>query len=457
MAGQISPVLLAYLQGQQQQTNLANTAQDIIQRRQEAQQRQQQIDEVIKQHGAENANSQRDFELRQDIERLNHQKAVFDVENQVREGLRTGSITPQTSLQSSPMSIPGVQGLTQPVTIPGADSLNPSQQTSPQQTVDTPFGKVSVAMPKTAIQQQVDLENALAPIKVDQAVRQFKETKEPQYLAQIDAANQRASDTDQRARDIADQRYQLGLTLGELRSNINNNKLTGGMVGAPLQEHIDSASRAAAVGHYDIAKEPYPEVKQMLRNFMLAKGLDPDIPDKTFTQIYSIANGAVDVKNTIDAMNSAIAAPKNWTGRLADAISGGIGYEGLGVDKPTYQMFAAKLAPTLEIASGMSPGSMRSTALLNMFKGLVRQAGNSAKDIAEKDYMAVGIPLTAASKQMSVLPTEQRKLVWGQIIKDNPRLMTMHPEVTRSLANAVQTGNFEPSKDLKDFLANASK
>lgn len=464
--GDISPVLEAFFRGQQQQSSIIQQAREIQNTIAERQQRQQQIDEVIKQHGVENKRDQARVDLETQLHKLNFAKAQEDVTNKFRAALQDESIPIH-------MAIPGIeappvpQGGAVQFPIPGV-SVPP--EASPTQTMASPLdgNPITIPTPKTNRQLSVEQQQALIPGHVlqkqldnkadlEKATALFKSTKEPQYLAQIDAANQRNEDNNQRARDIADQRFQLGQVMGEMRAGQHLNDLTGGLIGAPLEEHLDKAVAGAATGHYDSSKEPYPKIKLAIRNRMLASGLDPDIPDKTFANIYSTANGAVDLKNTVDAMNTAIKAPKNFTGRIADLVSGGVGYKGLGVDKSTYDMFTAKLAPTIEIASGVSPGSMRSTTLLNMFKGLVRQPGDSADVVAKKDYMAIGIPLTAVSKQMSALPQEQRKLVWTQVIKDNPRLMTMHPEVARSLAKAATTGRFEPGKDLMDFIANANK
>lgn len=487
--GSISPVLDAFFKGQSQQSGILQQAQEISNQVAERKQRQQTIDEAIRQHDLENTRDQNRLSLEHDIFQLQHKKAQQEVQDSVIRQLQNGSapiIGQGSTAVPTTMAIPGFQPSVaeQAPTIGGTPPAINGPQTppvnlqmagpgngfspNPNQTVQTAFGPITVPTPQTNIQDAVAQQQALLPGHVLQkqlddkadlqkATDLFKATKEPQYLAQIDAANQRSEDNNQRSRDIADQRFQLGQALGEMRANANLSNKTGGLLGQQLQQHVDTAINGAAAGHYDTSKEAYPEIKQMVRNGMIAKGYNPDIPDKTFASIYSTANGAVDLKNTLDSMNTALQVPKNFTGRIADTLSGGAGYKGLGVDKSTYDMFAAKLAPTLEIASGMSPGSMRSTALLNMFKGLVRQPGNSAQDIARKDYMAVGIPLTAVSKQMSTLPQEQRKVVWGQVIKDNPRLMTMHPEIARSLANATQTGNFEPSKDLMDFISNASK
>src|SRR5712671_3843168 len=138
--GDISPVLEAYLRGQQQQTSIIQQARDIANQQAEREQRQQTINEVVKQHGVENKRDQARLDLEQQMYQLNFRKEQEAVTDKFRESLKNET----TPIQ---MATPGIESPTIPqgpgvqFPIPGV-SLPPVPATS--QTMQSPMGPITV-------------------------------------------------------------------------------------------------------------------------------------------------------------------------------------------------------------------------------------------------------------------------------------------------------------------------
>ena len=470
---EISPVLQAFLSGQQQQTDVITKAKEALDRQQQAKERRAQLDEIIRQHNLENNRATREFDLQQQIASLTRQKAMDDHAKGLADQLRSGEIPPQMTPATGNIQIPGMQlpqanvsdpvvaGPSPAVNIPGVPI---PQNVAPVQHFEHPvYGPIDVPMPMTDIQHAQAMlpitraaEQDKADVAVNQAKRIYDEVNSTRDAEKAATALEREKDRSAAISRDADRRVEAAQLASQLRMLQHESDLTGGLTADAVNSKVKEIIPHALIGNYDISKEPYPKVREALRNGVFETGGNPDIPAKTYTDIYQKGSTAQDIHNTIAAFNDLVAAPHKLTDRIAGAITGGVGYKGLGVDKQTFDEFTAKVVPQIEIASGMTPGSMRNTTMLDMFKKIVRQPGDSAKNIAIKAQLADGIPIAAAAKDISAFPARQQPFLWAEFVKRNPGITKLNPDIVQNILDAAKPGgSFEPGAALREFLKNA--
>lgn len=478
---ELSPVIQAFLAGQQGQSSLLSQADESKDRAAQRKLQRQQIDEVVKQHLAEAQQHADRMTLDTKRAELERQSHVADYMQRFKAGLADGTIPKQSQALAGSVNIPGmpmaappmdtaygdtpnVQGMAPGIQIPGMST----SMVSPTQTTASPYGgNITVGTPRDAgeakIADAVNMANALRPgllqteqaksdIGSEAANKLYENVKAPLAAQKAAADLTKATAMGEFHVEAANRRAFEASMRSDLARLQHESDLTGGLTEQALQSKIQSVVPQALIGNYDIGKEPFAKVKGKLRDAVLAVGGSPDVPQKTFTDVYQKAATAIDLKNSIDALNSQVTKPQNFIGRAAAAISGGVGYKGLGVDKQTFDEFTAKIAPLAEIASGVSPGAMRSVALLQMFKSLIHQPGDSSTNIAIKDRLATGIPLAAMAKDLAGVPPSQAAAIYTEAIRRNPDILKSSPEAAEELLKAAKTGQYVPSKALNKFL-----
>lgn len=458
----LSPVIQAFLQGHKQQSDLIGQAREILDRQQqiknqdaERQQRQQQIDEIVRQHNVENKKDQDRLGLEHDLFQLNVKKAHMDAQDKVIAGLKDQSIPLQFGAAPSAL-IPGLPGVTgaSPTTLPGAGIPT----VAPTQSVDTPYGKITVPTPQTNTQTAVQQYNALLPQKVEEAKQIFGATKEPQLeatnaykdamLQQKDTAlAQQRSEFDSRLQQTS-MLFQMGLaSKGELAAAKAENE-TAKRYGfrTPEQYKNDVAHNVYKLANGQMGLNEIPDVQERIDTKSALDANHYTVPakgaiDDAFKRAESAARFVTDgeslkgiAKNdTLGAQGANLvrraiqsATPfKNSTAATFDSV-----VKGLNPDVDT--------ALGLSLArAGSSPGfAKRIDELLPNLVDSNETIDNKIKNVAD-------IHLTGIADKIANLPIEQRKLIWGRIVEEHPELLR-RTDIGPKVAKAKSTGKYVP-------------
>jgi hypothetical protein len=451
---QFSPVVDAFLRGQQQQTEIVQNARDY-------QLRKKQIEAAIKEAQDRHEQDQERLALDHQIFELNFKKAQQESHDKIIEQLQTNpSLAPGTTNFQQPdvrMAIPGMPGQDQMVPrtsmgMPSSDTVTPQPGTPI--TVDTAFGPQTLNMPKSNIQQAVEQAKATMPLAIEQYNKTTGASKEAalenaiklkdiqaDYTKQINELKVQeayyAADSRQ-ATELEKERRQLEMTMFSLfgpegTAAVANKdpNLFGNIVGR----------HAARIGQ---GMEDYSDVPSGLKGAIdtymgkagiikPAKGIRDDIS--------TITGGGQQLLNDFDQLNNAYGAGKQLASRTGNMIA----------DLPFInhftdlgQRFKLNESNIANYAglTGETPGMMRSPLLATKAAGATPAPGDTPEVRDRKRNKVIDLVLTKIQRKIGNLSTPQRIEFWRDAIKDMQSIRT-DARYSDVLSKILQTGTYQ--------------
>lgn len=473
MSSQLSPILAAYFGGQKQQTDLISQAKELSdsaarrqQAQQELQQRQQTIDEIAKQHGVENDKAQQQLELASKIATDTHLYHMTEMQNNLREGMRSGAIPLQTTdvptlmksmgllMTDSPTpQVTDLSGLPTPSQPPVTASV-PVAQSNATQTFNTPYGDISLPQPKTAQQSAVEQAQSLLPIEI----QKYKDTVGNMQDERMQAAMARLQDSLSNSDNQKDLQRIMLEKLGDMRvgaaetvanQRMNNQMLSWGLPPDPdAAKHMVAgyaADEAVGKGTGKDPRQSYgPVVGSMVQQLMNNTGTRV-MPTATRDKVTGMGNDVSQTLATLQQLKDSVPVPNTLTGQASNYLADKFGVGGLSPYKSIYDSITTDIIPKMDVALGFTPGTLsRSPKLYDKIKSIAPLPGDEAKVVAQKTANAADIFFSGISKQLSGYSPAQRAAVWQDIINDHPELPKNYPQLRDKLKEAGTNGNYTP-------------
>jgi hypothetical protein len=458
----LSPVLEAYFGGQKSQADLINQATEAQQRQQQLTQAQQTIDEIAKQHTFENTNSSKLLQMQLDKFKLDHDIANHTFTQDAINNMREGIIPRQTTDTPTTLQIPGVSP--EGRTSPGAMLLGVNvSQVNPTQVITLPDGSnVTIPTPKTNLENALDQQRALAPGQISME-RQKANIDADAYVKKMMPELNSKLATQQAISDAKIQAlkdgYDIKEKIAEIGANakVNNMLMMNGISpdpGAFKTQVITIAHQAAAGDVSGNLSQFGPILGRAAENALSSAGF---VVPKAGTKdtVNGLVNDASQFLKGIDVYKQTIKTPKNLVGRATNVLADTLGISGLSPYKSVYDMLTLDQLPRLEKTLGMTPGALsRSPKLLEKIKSITPLPGDSKSTVDLKEANGADLFLSAAARQLSGLPAEQRKLFWQNIANDHPELINRNKPLRDAMIKAGSTGKYEPGSFFLDFVGN---
>lgn len=460
----LSPILEAYFGGQQQQASLIGQAKELSDsalRRQQAQdelkQRQQTIDEIAKQHGVENDRSQKQLELQNRIAEQTHKYQMNEAASNMVKSLQDSDIAPNQF--SNHLATLGVPGFSAPGnTADNTSSGLPQQagptvnlpnvnvpQANPMQTITLPSGD-TVQVP--AWKTSAEIEGAKKAADVAQAIKLFNATKEPEYIARDQLRQQQMDNMQQQNKDRIDELTRWHDMTGAFKDQANQAKLDaagakrfGYRTPEQYQQDIQNNVTGLATGQKQLSEIVDPQEKRDTQEAMAAKHYS--VPDKgTIADINSNAIAASRALKVNSALANMVQGNDTASGKAANILRD---LPIVSKINPTASSFnglvQSEIAP-LEKMQGLSLAKAgASVPFANMQKSITPYITDEPGVIAQKTANVADIALSNIAQKMSTLPDEHRKLLWHNIVHDNPDLLK-NPYISPAVSKALQTGTY---------------
>lgn len=448
MGAGISPVLQAFLAGQQQQQGLISQARQIQDAAQQREERKASLDEVIRQHGIEAKSAQDRLELEQQQQALEHKKAWMDAIGKFREGQQNESIPIQM--------LPGVDG-------------SPTTTPNPMQIATNPFdpsGNSIVAPPPAT-------KGTIAQRAADIAQNRYEQT-----VAVKDAADRQAKaeqgDKDRELRkQMADDKVQMmqqhndamaAIGLGNIqhRQELDEAKLTaqhGGLAPDEFAAQVEANAHDIALGQKHLNDVKLPAERAHTERRLAELGA-VDTPPKSVDTLMNAAGTAASYLSAVENMKN-IAGQGNKAGNSIRGMLTDFG--GLSSLSPNRSEFDAIVKPAitqLESAQGISLARGGSSpGFFKLQTGMQPRINDDPNVIDFKGTSGAHLLLSEAAKSISNLPVGQQKALWRVIVDKYPTLLD-NPVLAQKLVGkggATNAGKYDlTNPKVEDFNA-ASK
>lgn len=464
MGSSLSPVLEAYLAGQRQQESLLNSAQDIVQKRQAGQQRQQELNDIMKRFDISSKMESQRVANETERTRLEHEAHLQTARNMFREQLQQDPNSAPGTVQIPGFNLGGGVPGTSPLAIPGI-------QAAPAvgQQVTDPNTGVSIPMPTSAVNLAVQQQKALMPGIVETKRQEaeaeadaYVRKQAPKFQAQIDQLTSKLTDNDknwearlQTQRDVADIRANQAANTASL--GIQRFMLEHGLSTDPEENRktVVNAVNQAAVGnspgnfHADLGPVLGASVQKVWDQlgYKKVKPTDRD-------EFMGLGNDTSQFLNTLSVGKSRLGQPNSLASRAADSIKSLIPGYVPNTYKSVYDVLALDQLPRLEKTLGMTPGALsKSPKLLDKIKVMVPLPGDSPSTVQLKESNGASLFLDAAARKIAGLPAQQRAKFWQDMANDRQDLIGRNPVIREKLFKAGNTGNWEAGSILKDLEA----
>lgn len=458
--GDISPVLEAFLRGQQQQTSIINQAHDIANQVAERKQRQQQIDDIISQHAIENTHAQKMYELSRDKDALEHQQGIWTAQKIVEQGLKSGEIPIPSGTIQGGMQIPG---LTSPAGAGGSDApMLPQQATSPPmnipgmpQTVqsptystNTPFGNITVPTPATTTTQDKINEYKATTGDTQAQLREFKNYQLEVQSGIKDAAlaqqKQHYDDTIAELTRMHDLTGAFKEQVAAAKADKDNAARYNFMTPEQYQQETQNNATGVATGQMSWAQVD-PKQKPVVREILNSRKLT-DLPVKTADDIMGSAGAALRFIKIAPALKAVAGNDSN------SAVAGNVVRNLVSktpfYDNPKVSQFNSliqPLLPDIEKAQGLSLARAGSSPqLANQQKNIMPKITDTADVIDSKVRNAADVHLSDLANKMANLTPEHRQLMWNRILTEYPELKEAPKVIYDKVKAAVKTGKYSP-------------
>lgn len=471
MGASISPVLQAFLQGQQQQTRVIGQAKDIQNAAEARKERQAQLDEVIRQHGVEAKIAQSRLELEQQSHALEHQKAWMDVIDNFKKGQQNESIPLQTmgtSLNipgySSPQqSTPTPQGDAPPsgVPIPGVN-LQQIPAVNPIQQVVNPFdpaGMSQTAPPAITSGGIAARAEAIANDRYQQTVATTNAANRDAKADQADkdrATRQQIADN--HLQEVQSRNDMLGM-IGLLNANHKKDAEDakdlvrhGGLAPDEFAQQIESNAHDIGLGQKHLKDITLPEERTQTNRRLQELGL-VDTPPKAVDTLLNAASTAASYLSGINNVKSLVKdtnpAANTVRGLLPDAMTG------LSPLKSDFEATVKPLITQLEAAQGISLARGGSSpAFFKLQAGMQPRINDNPSTMDYKGTSGAHLLLSEAARSISNLPAAQQKLLWKVVTDKYPTLLD-NPTIAQKLVGkggATNTGLYDSTNPkVEDF------
>lgn len=474
----MSPVLESFLAGNQQQTSLLKAAQEIMDRRanqqnqiEERKQKQQEIDNIMKRFDVSSKQEQSRVDNEHDRIKLEHDAHLSAARQDFLQNLASGIEKPQQSLQSPGINIPGIPQLspggvqtpTPATVIPGGA---PELQNNQQQVLNSPYGQISVPMPRTNLENQVEQQKVLLPGQVAAETAKYKaeaDSKMPAMNAKLDQMRD-TMDSRERMNDLKTEIIRQGNEGRLAASDARHAQATQEMLfklGVPMdpgERNKVIASyvhqQASGQGSGNPRQEYGPVMGGLVEQGLQAAGFRTP-PKGLRDAVTGMADDASKFLGTIDNIKATAKPPTTKTGQISNYLADKFGVQGMSAYKSQFDALSTSIVPTLDMAIGLPPGSIaRSPKLYDKFRSLAPLPGDKPDEVAKKEANGVDIYLSGISKKLAGLPAPQRATFWQDIANDHPELMNRNPTLRNKLIKAGNTGNYEPGELWKTFGGN---
>lgn len=492
----MSPVLEAFFKGQEGQTSLIKQVREIADKSEEAKQRQQQIDELIKQHGIENKHNMDQLDLQHQIHKLtvekNNREAMrqfsSDVFNEVipkqgqfgppTTGLMSilglppvapnGANLPGGAPDIGAMAIPGIGTL--PIQQPGQWQDNPTQNMSvpgqPDIVIPTPARTKSQVESDQAVNTARRTAEAILPteIKKYEATvgshdKMLDEFKRYNLEAQLGIKDQQLQQQQQQFTDRlaqADRLYQMGLMSKEgiAKENGDYKALAAHAFMTPEQwgEYIKNSAIGSATGQLDM-KDIIPQARGEVQSFQQSQKLS-SLDKKDANDFMGKVGTAASFVNLGKRLGEMLKGNDSKDTRIANAVRG---LPIISSYSDPVQKFNAIITPTLSAFETLQGYNVKRGGTNPAFLAVQKQGLPTFKDKPEvaqyKVNSAIEIGLASAFDGIGTLNKEHRALLANRVIKEFPELND-HPIFGPKIHNFIVTGNWNPGDlDVSKFEA----
>lgn len=465
---QFSPVVEAFLRGQQQQGELTSQAQSIADRR-------KQIDAAIKEAEDKHKLDQEHLALDHQIFELNFKKAQQEAHQNVIEQLKANPETaPGTTNFQQPDVRMAIPGMSQDQMIPRSSMGLPSSSiVTPQPgspvTINTPFGLDTVNMPKSNQEMAIEQANALIPAEIKkyqstvgntntQKLENALQLKNIQsdYMEKLQELRNEASYYAADSRSAVareNEMRQLEMTMFTLfgpegvQAVISKDpQMFGGIVGR----------HAARIGQGLEEESDLPTgLKGAVGTYMGRAGITK--PEKGIrTDLSAITGGAQQLYNDFKVLDNKYPAGSQLMDRVGNMIAGAgrlnpiKNFTNIGQD---FDMYGSNIANYAGL-TGETPGMMRSPLLATKAAAAAPAPGDTPTVREEKRKRIVDLAFSKLQRKIGSLSTPQRIEFWKDAINQMQDLRT-DASFADTFSKILKTGTYDSSYlNIKD---NASK
>lgn len=464
--GDLSPVLAAYLEGQKGQTTLLQHAHNIINEREQRKLQREQLEAAIKQHGIENTREQGQLDLQLKKFGLEHQIALTNHENMIREQFAKGTRSAEGTnfavpgLQSPQLSIPtSAQNLQQ--TITGVNQGPGTIVNTPNETqfADTPMGPMSIKGVDTPeLQMQQHIKDILAQIPAEVAKTTAIEGVKHKYgleniQTKIDAMEQIAKDHARSAELIANNKNATAIDIQSAKNDAANARTQADIYktffnmgidpGEPaaFKNAVEDRLKAVSLGKDNLGNTPidkHVKVEMEKRGLVIPQG-----GTKFGDDVNAITTSSNRLLNDFDQLNQKFPAADTLVGRLVNKgqtlpLVSGMTDIGQNMDlfKSNIAGYASKV--------GETPSMMRSVMLAKKAEGAMPTAQDLPSVRIEKRNKLVDLTFDKLQEKIGNLSKEQRLSFWRDAINNMPSIKKDY-RFKNVLEDIMKNGVYNPS------------
>lgn len=450
--GDLSPVIQAFLGGQAQASENITKAAGI-------KQKQQELEQLMKQFNVKTQQEQDKLELEHQIFQLNHKKAMSEEGQRIFEQLRK---SPETAPGTTNFEAPGIN-----MAIPGQPGV--IQQGAPRQvttapqpgspvTMDTAFGPITLNMPQSEGQEKLEQARQQMPLELEKA-RVIADINTNAYVKKMMPELERKLQMQQAIHEAQIEALKRGQDMSVLRAEIANNAhwtqmlAMQGIEANPeaFKAQVANAAAGLATGRLSNTDLAHAPIILNAAHKTLSDLGYAAVPNNFRTQVFPNATNAAEFMNNIENLRNTVNIPTSIGGRVRNVASELTGIEGLSTYRSLYEMFRTSELPKLDLAVGLTPGTLaRSPKLVNLFKNLYPQPGDKPEQVNQKQANGVDIYLSGIQSKLSQFPAEQRKNFWREIVQSSPDLLN-NSIVAGKLNDTLKTGNYSPGSIFKEL------
>ena len=484
---ELSPVLQAFFQGQQGQTQQLQAVQGIKDRQAAAEERKAQLAEVVRQHNLENTRADRAYELQASADKAQRALQQWNVTKDLQEMLNSGALPLAKTaipLEGVPSSgtlpsfggygeelFPNVGSGNRAIPIPG---MGPGASVDPFQMMNIPgIGEINVPQPQQTERERageaaIAQFKAMAPLKTQQEIDVFKATTgvegdlnrnseavelQKRLDSQITIAGIRA-DAAREAADARERSAEHRATVKAELKRLAEFQNLGIPMGETLATHAAKMLSSFATGDSDIKDVPL-NIRGAYQNAAAEKGIKLNADKKKLESFYS-GPARFDQANQLSEQFKAAIKPTDRTiaGRATNWLSTLLGgNSGLNVDKSVYNAVAANSTVDWEVAKALPLGSTRTKALFDMVTSTNDQPGDSPEALQMKAQLRADTILNRMAADVAGLGSKHRAILYGKVIEDNPSFVkALDADTAARLLEASRTGEFKVGEWMQKLI-----
>lgn len=471
--GGLSPVIQAFLAGQAQQTNMAETASQMVNRKEAIKQRQQEIDDIMKRFEVQSKQAQERLDLEQQMHALQFKQSMAEEGRKAFEFIKQNpEAAPGTYMSTTGMGAPTtVSGPQGPMVIPGMPQLQaqPPAPGSPI-TLDILGQPTIMAMPRSATDEAIAQAKALQAATAPGRISEFMAThgaieasKEKSQIAQLqnklDVQTYLGMVKDASARDNMALRERLAANEAETRMHLEYMKILGPRALNPelISKDIANEGTMVGLGYKDIGdveKSLQDGVKAWLTNnkVNIPAGGGKKTRDTMITDV-DMGNSLL---SDLKKLNQDFPASGNAFERAGAAVGGwDIPIFGPQTEQGRAHLEFNSRIPRYASLTGESASMARAVALAKKAEQAKFFITDDPYTRTNKYFRTADLVLSKIAASIDkVANPEVRKQWWAEAI---PKLSVLKSDYrfTPLLEKILATGNYD-SEDLKAVMNRAN-